>query len=181
MSIAIVTDSNSGIFEAEAEKLGVFTLPMPVIIDGMTYYEGKSITPEQFYQRLQSGCRVSTSQPAPGDVTALWDRIFQLGYDQILYIPMSSGLSSSCQMAQVLAQDYEGRVCVADCHTISVTQRFSVLDAITLAKAGVQWKRSAGSWSTPARNLSSIWVWRHWSTSSGEEESPPQPLPSERS
>ncbi len=136
MSIAIVTDSNSGIFEAEAEKLGVFTLPMPVIIDGMTYYEGKSITPEQLYQRLQSGCRVSTSQPAPGDVTALWDRIFQLGYDQILYIPMSSGLSSSCQMAQVLAQDYEGRVCVADCRTISVTQRFSVLDAITLAKAG---------------------------------------------
>ena len=136
MDIAIVTDSNSGIFESEAEELGVFVLPMPVIIDGMTYYEGKNITPEQFYQRLQSGSRVSTSQPSPADVTTLWDKIFHLGYDQILYIPMSSGLSSSCQVAQMLAQEYEGRVCVADCRTISVTQRFSVLDAIALANAG---------------------------------------------
>lgn len=136
MKTAIVTDSNSGIFETEGTQLGVYVLPMPVLIDNQVYFEGKNLSSEQFYQHLQSGKSVSTSQPAPGDLTALWERVLDDGYDELVYIPMSSGLSSSCATAKILAEDYEDKVFVVDNHRISVTQRYSVLDALMLAQAG---------------------------------------------
>lgn len=136
MKTAIVTDSNSGIFEAEGKELGVFVLPMPVLIDNEIYFEGQNISSEQFYQCLQTGNHVTTSQPSPGDLTDLWDSILESGYDELVYIPMSSGLSSSCATAKILAEDYEGKVFVVDNHRISVTQRYSVLDALALAQAG---------------------------------------------
>lgn len=133
---AIVTDSNSGIFEEEGKQLGVFVLPMPVLIDNRVYFEGRNISSTQFYQYLQEGRDISTSQPSPGDLTALWDQVLELGYDELVYIPMSSGLSSSCATAKILAEDYEGKVFVVDNHRISVTQRYSVLDALALAGMG---------------------------------------------
>lgn len=137
MRTAIITDSNSGITTAEARELGVRVVPMPVIIDGQTYYEGVDLFPEEFYQMLRSGRDVSTSQPAPEDVTRLWDEALAEGYGEVLYIPMSSGLSSSCQTAAILAADYDGRVLVADNHQISVPQKNAVRDALTLAAEGL--------------------------------------------
>lgn len=136
MKTAIVTDSNSGIFEAEGNRLGVYILPMPVLIDNAVYFEGQNLSAEAFYQALQSGKSITTSQPSPGDVTALWERVWEDGYDELVYIPMSSGLSASCATAQMLAEDYEDKVFVVDNHRISVTQRYSVLDALALAQAG---------------------------------------------
>lgn len=136
MNVAIVTDSNSGIFEEEGRQIGVHVIPMPVIIEGKTYYEGVDLTHEEFYQCLLEHKAVSTSQPAPGDVLAAWDRLLSSGYDEILYIPMSSGLSSSCQTARMLAEDYDETVQVVDNHRISVTQRQSVMDALILKEEG---------------------------------------------
>lgn len=137
MRTAIITDSNSGVTAAEARELGVRVVPMPVIIDGQTYYEGVDLFPEEFYQMLRAGRDVSTSQPAPEDVTRLWDEALDEGYDEVLYIPMSSGLSSSCQTAVILAADYGGRVLVADNHQISVPQKNAVRDALALAAQGL--------------------------------------------
>lgn len=136
MKTAIVTDSNSGIFETEGIRLGVHVLPMPVLIDNQVYFEGQNLSSKQFYQYLQEGKDVTTSQPSPGDLTALWERVLEAGYDELVYIPMSSGLSSSCATAKMLAEDYEGTVFVVDNHRISVTQRYSVLDALALTRAG---------------------------------------------
>ena len=133
--IAIATDSNSGITQAQARELGVFVLPMPFYINDELFLEDITLTQEQFYQRLAEDADVKTTQPAPGDVVELWDKILK-DYDQVVYIPMSSGLSSSCETAQMLAQDYEGRVFVVNNQHISVTQRRSVLDAKKLAEAG---------------------------------------------
>ena len=136
MKTAIVTDSNSGIFEEEGRQLGVFVLPMPVLIDSSVYFEGQNLSSAQFYQYLQEGRNITTSQPSPGDLTALWEHVLELGYDELVYIPMSSGLSNSCATAKMLAEGYDGKVFVADNHRISVTQRYSVLDALALAHAG---------------------------------------------
>lgn len=136
MRTAIVTDSNSGIFEAEGSKLGVFVLPMPVMIDGREYFEGIDLFHDDFYQSLLEHKRVSTSQPTPGNVLSLWDRVMAEGFDELVYIPMSSGLSNSCQTALMLAKEYNGKVQVVDNHRISVTQRSSVMDALMLAQAG---------------------------------------------
>ena len=136
MKTAIATDSNSGIFEAEGKKMGVFVLPMPVLIDNEVYFEGQNLSSAQFYQYLQAGKSATTSQPSPGALTMLWEQILDEGYDEIVYIPMSSGLSSSCATAKMLAEDYDGKVFVVDNHRISVTQRYSVLDALALAQAG---------------------------------------------
>ena len=135
MKIAIVTDSNSGITQKQAQELGVFVLAMPFQIDGETYYEDITLTQEEFYKKLREGGNISTSQPSPGSVTDLWDKILQ-EYDQIVHIPMSSGLSASCSTAMGLAIDYNGRVQVVDNQRISVTQRQSVMDAKMLAEAG---------------------------------------------
>lgn len=136
MNVAIVTDSNSGIFEKEGWELDVHVIPMPVVIEGKTYYEGIDLTHEEFYQCLLEHREVSSSQPSPGDVTEVWDSLLSSGYDEILYIPMSSGLSGSCQTARMLAEDYGGKVQVVNNHRISVTQRQSVQDALALRKAG---------------------------------------------
>ena len=133
--IAIATDSNSGITQAQARELGVFVLPMPFYINDELFLEDITLTQEQFYQRLAEDADVKTTQPAPGDVVELWDKILK-DYDQVVHIPMSSGLSSSCETAQMLAQDYEGKVFVVNNQHISVTQRRSVLDAQKLAEAG---------------------------------------------
>ena len=129
MRTAIVTDSNSGITQAEAQKMNVFVLPMPVIIEGQAYYEGIDLLPDQFFRALTERQAVSTSQPSPGDVTALWDKVLA-EYEELVYIPMSSGLSASCATAQMLAEDYEGRVFVVDNHRISISQKSSAWDAV---------------------------------------------------
>lgn len=133
--IAIVTDSNSGITQAEGKALGVHILPMPFDIDGQEYFEDINLTQEEFYKMLGENVNISTSQPAPGNVTGLWDKLLT-EYDEIVHIPMSSGLSSSCATAMLLAEDYDGKVCVVNNQRISITQRQSVLDAKELAEAG---------------------------------------------
>lgn len=133
--IAIVTDSNSGITQSEAKLLGISVLPMPFFIDDTLYFEDITLTQEAFYKKLLEDADISTSQPSLGDVTQLWDQLLQ-EYESVLHIPMSSGLSSSCQSARMLADDYDGRVVVVDNQRISVTQRQSVYDAMALAEAG---------------------------------------------
>ena len=137
--IAVVTDSNSGITQAQAKELGVYVLPMPFIIDEQTFLEDINLTQEEFYEKLQSGANVSTSQPSPDDVMSLWDTLLK-EYDEIVHIPMSSGLSGSCQTAMMLAEDYDGKVQVVNNQRISVTQRQSALDALALADKGMNAK-----------------------------------------
>ena len=136
MKVAVVTDSNSGITQAEGEKQGIFVIPMPFMIDGETYEEEVSLTQEEFYERLGENAGISTSQPSPETVTNLWDRILE-EYDEIIHIPMSSGLSSSCQTARMLAEDYDGRVQVANNRRISITQRRAAMDAKEMAEMGM--------------------------------------------
>lgn len=136
MKIAIVTDSNSGITQTEAKELGIFVLPMPFMIDGQDYYEDINLTQREFYEKLKEGSDISTSQPSPESVTELWDKVLET-YDAIVHIPMSSGLSGSCQTAVMLAEDYEGKVQVANNQRISVTQRQAVLDAREMAGRGM--------------------------------------------
>lgn len=130
-----MTDSNSGITPQQADEWGVCVLPMPFLIGEETYFENKNLTQEEFYERLTEGSDISTSQPSPEDVTNTWDELLKEA-DGVVYIPMSSGLSGSCQTAVMLAQDYEGKVQVVDNQRISVTQKQSVLDAIELRDAG---------------------------------------------
>ena len=136
MKIAIATDTNSGITAMEGEKLGVYVLAMPVNLEETIHYEGIDITSEQLYDAMRQHRDVSTSQPSPGQLMELWDGILAKGYDEIVYIPMSSGLSGSCQSAALFAQDYDGKVQVVDNHRISVTQRESVVSALRLAEQG---------------------------------------------
>ena len=134
-SIAIVTDSNSGITQSASKELGIYVLPMPFMINEETYYEDINLTQEQFYEKLSSGADICTSQPSPESVMKLWDGLLK-EYDEIVHIPMSSGLSGSCQSAMMLAQEYDGRVQVVNNQRISVTQRQSCLDAKLLAEKG---------------------------------------------
>ncbi len=134
--VKVVTDSNSGITQAEAKKLGIFVVPMPFLIDGEEYFEDISLTQEQFYAHLQSNASVSTSQPSTASVTELWDSILQEEGAEIVHIPMSSGLSESCHTAEGLAKGYGGRVQVVDNQRISVTQKQSIFDAVKLAEEG---------------------------------------------
>ena len=136
MKIAIATDTNSGITASEGEKLGVYVLAMPVNLEETIHYEGLDITSEQLYDAMRQHRDVSTSQPSPGQLMELWDGILAKGYDEIVYIPMSSGLSGSCQSAALFARDYDGKVQVVDNHRISVTQRESVISALRLAEQG---------------------------------------------
>ena len=133
--VAIVTDSNSGITQSEAKEYGVTVMPMPFFINDQTYYEDIDLTQEQFYEKLEQGGEIKTSMPLVGDVTDKWDELLK-DYDEIVYIPMSSGLSSSCETAYMLSQDYDGKVQVVNNQRISVTQRQSVLDAKQLAEQG---------------------------------------------
>lgn len=134
--IAVITDSNSGINFEDAKELGIKVLPMPFLIDGKTYFEEISLSQEEFFEKLENDVDISTSQPSPESVMKIWDEALEEA-DEVVYIPMSSGLSSSCYTALMLADDYDGKVQVVDNQRISVTQRQSVLDAMELAKRGL--------------------------------------------
>lgn len=135
--IIIVTDSNSGISKEEAEKIGVVVIPMPFFIEGKTYYEEISLSQDEFYQMLVAGKNISTSQPSIGKICALWDELLK-EYDEIVQIPMSSGLSMTCDTATTFSQEkeYLGKVHIVNNMRISVTQRQSVYDALKLIKEG---------------------------------------------
>lgn len=133
--VAIVTDSNSGITQKRGEELGIYVLPMPFFIAGELYLEDITLSQEQFYEKLGADSEISTSQPSPGDVMDLWDKLLE-DYDEIVCIPMSSGLSSTCETALSLAQDYDEKVQVVNNQRISVTQEQSVYDAIKLRDEG---------------------------------------------
>ncbi len=135
-NIAVVTDTNSGMSAEEAEKLRIFLLPMPFVVDGKEYFEGVNCTYEHFFEMLGSGSDVSTSQPSPESITALWDKLLDT-HDAVVHIPMSSALSGSCGTAKALAADYGGRVEVADNKRISLSQRQSAIDATILARNGL--------------------------------------------
>ena len=134
--VAIVTDSNSGITQSMAKDYGVFVLPMPFHINGKTFYEDITLSQDEFYEYLKGDADISTSQPSPGDVTDLWDKLLT-SYDEIIHIPMSSGLSGSCQTAMMLAEDYENKVWVVNNQRISTTMKSSVLDAKAMADKGL--------------------------------------------
>ena len=134
--VAIITDSNSGITQAEGKELGIRVLPMPFMINEETFFEDITLSQEEFYDKLESGADVVTSQPSPESVMELWREVLTQ-YDEIVHIPMSSGLSGSCQSAMMLAEEFDGRVQVVNNQRISVTQRQSALDALTLAGRGM--------------------------------------------
>ena len=158
MKTAIVTDSNSGITQALSKELGIFTIPMPVLINGEQFLEDISLTQEQFYEKLKDdSCQVSTSQPSTYDVAELWTNILK-EYDEIVCIPMSSGLSETCHSLAHLAEtEFAGKVYVVDNHRISITQKTSVYDAIAMVKAGKSAKEIA-EWLTETGKLSSIYI-----------------------
>lgn len=133
--VRIITDSNAGITQEEGKKLGIFVIPMPIMIDEQEYEDEISLSHEQFYEMLQSDPTISTSCPSPGYLTNLWDEQLKEA-ESIVYIPMSSGLSSTCDNAKRLAVDYDGKVQVVDNQRISVTQKMSVYEAVSLAKEG---------------------------------------------
>ncbi len=132
---AIVTDSNSGITQVQAKEMGIFVLSMPFFVNEELFFEDISLTQEEFYQKLAENADISTSQPSPGEVMDMWDKVLE-EYEELVHIPMSSGLSKSCETAMMLAKNYEGRVVVVDNQRISVTQRLSVLDAVELVQKG---------------------------------------------
>ena len=134
--IAIVTDSNSGITQKESKELGIFVIPMPFYVNDTLYYEDITLDQKSFYEFLKNDATISTSMPSLTDVTDLWDRLLN-DYETIVHIPMSSGLSGSCSAAQMIAQEYEGKVFVVDNRRISVTQKQSALDAKAQAEAEI--------------------------------------------
>lgn len=133
--VVIMTDSNTGMTQEEGKKYGVEILPMSFIINGKIYYEGIDISHEEFFRKLGEDAQVSTSQPAPGEVTERWETLLKR-HDEVVYIPMSGALSKSCETAQALAGDYNGRVQVVDSRRVSVPQKMMVLDAVELVKEG---------------------------------------------
>lgn len=157
-SIAIVTDSNCGMSPTQVKDLGIYMLPMPFFIDDKEYLEDIDMNQSEFFQHLEQnpGCRVSTSQPTPESVTTLWDKLLK-DYDEIVHIPMSSGLSSSMQTARMLAEDYDGRVRVVNNQRISGTLRYSAIEAIQQAKNGLS-ADEIGTWLEKNRFDSSIYI-----------------------
>ena len=134
--VAVITDSNSGITQNQAGEYGIYVLPMPFYIDEKLYFEDITLTQEEFYKRLGEGVDIKTSQPAPGDVMDLWNKVLK-EYDEIVHMPMSSGLSSSCETAHIQAEDFDGKVQVVNNQRISVTQKQSVLEAKKMAEQGM--------------------------------------------
>ena len=143
--VAIVTDSNSGITQEQGKELGIFVLPMPFFIDGELYLEDITLSQSEFYEKLGADSDISTSQPSPGEVMDLWNKVLE-EYDELVCIPMSSSLSSTCATAITLAAEYDGRVQVVDNQRISVTQEQSVLDAMNLREEGRVQQRSKKYW-----------------------------------
>lgn len=134
--VAVATDSNSGITQAQSKEYGVHVIPMPFFIDGETYFEDINLTQEEFYAKLEGDADITTSMPAVADVTDFWDKLLE-EYDEVVYIPMSSGLSSSCETAIMLSQEYEGKVQVVNNQRISVTQKQAVLDSLVMVERGM--------------------------------------------
>ena len=135
MKTAIVTDTNSGITAQMAREMGIYLIPMPFFIDGSTYYEGETCTPDFFFRHLKAKAEVSTSQPSPEVITSLWGSLLET-HDAVLHFPMTAGLSGSCETAKALAQEFDGRVLVVDDHRISVTLAQSIRNALTLLAQG---------------------------------------------
>ncbi len=135
MKVAVVTDSNSGITQKQGQELGIHVIAMPFMMNGDTFYEDITLNQQEFYEKLAQGVDISTSQPSPGDIMDLWNRLLE-EYDEVIHIPMSSGLSSSCETAHMLSMDYDGKVKVVNNQRISVTQRQSVLEAKAMADQG---------------------------------------------
>ena len=135
MNIAVITDSNAGISATEAEHMGVGLVPMPFMIDGATYFEGIDLDHKEFYEKLRNDVDISTSQPSPDSVMKIWEEALKT-HEAVIYIPMSSGLSGSCQSAMMLAEEYDGKVQVVNNQRISVTMKQSVRDALRLASEG---------------------------------------------
>ena len=133
--VAILTDSNSGITQAQAEQIGVTVIPMPFFIDGKEYLEDINLSQEEFYEKLKNDADISTSQPSIGTLQDYFDKLLK-DNDEVVFIPMSSGLSGTCQTATMVATDYDGRVQVVNNQRISVTMRQSVKDAKALAAKG---------------------------------------------
>ena len=159
MKTAIITDSNSGITQNEAKELGIFVVPMPVLIDDDTFYEDLTMTQENFYEKLKSNVRVSTSQPNPEHVGEIWDNALKT-HDEIVYIPMSSGLSETCRTLQHYSETeerFKGKVFVVDNQRISITQKQSVLDAIKLSEEGKSAKEIS-EWLINTKMTSSIYI-----------------------
>lgn len=136
MKVAILTDSNSGITQLQGKEAGIYVIPMPFMMGGETFFEDITLTQQEFYEKLEGGVDISTSQPSPADLMDAWNKLLE-EYDQVVHIPMSSGLSSSCQTALVLAEDYDGKVFVVNNQRISVTLRESALEAKRMADAGM--------------------------------------------
>ena len=157
MKTAIMTDTNSGITKNIAEELGIYVIHMPIIIDETTFYENDTITEEEFFCALSSDKHITTSQPSPGDVIELWDQILAEGYNELVYIPMSNGLSNSCAAATGYSQDYNGKVQVVDNHRISTTMYESVLHAREMSSHGASAKEIKTALESDAYN-SSIYV-----------------------
>ena len=155
--IAIVTDSNSGITQDRGKELGIYVLPMPFFIDGELYFEDITLSQEQFYEKLGADSDISTSQPSPGNVMELWEKVLQEN-DEIVCIPMSSGLSSTCATATSIAAEYKGRVQVVDNQRISVTQEQSVYDAMTLRDQRHERKRKLKRFWRKRKFQSSIYI-----------------------
>lgn len=159
MKTAIVTDSNSGITQKEAKELGISVVPMPVLIDGEIFYEDLTISQKQFYEKLKGDAQVSTSQPNPVDVGEIWDKVLS-EYDELVYIPMSSGLSETCHTLEHFAETeerFKGKVFVVDNQRISITQRQSVMDALKLASEGNSGKEIA-DWLIRTKMSASIYI-----------------------
>ena len=136
MRTAVVTDNHGGIYEEEGKKLGVRVVPMPILVNEEICYEGRGLTINRLFEEMEKGTPVTTSQPSPADIMDVWDSVLK-EYDELVYIPLSSGISGSMQTATVLSQDYGGRVQVVNNHRVSVTQRHSVMDALKMAKQGM--------------------------------------------
>lgn len=159
MKTAIVTDSNSGITQSLAQELGISVVPMPVLIDGELYFEDLTLTQETFYEKLKADAQVSTSQPNPIDVGDVWDKVLK-EYDELVYIPMSSGLSETCHTLQHYAETeerFKGKVFVVDNQRISVTQRQSVMDGLAMTKEGKSAKEIY-DWLMKTKMQSSIYI-----------------------
>lgn len=134
--IAVVTDSNSGITQVQSKELGIHVLPMPFMINEESFFEDINLTQDEFYMKLESGANIGTSQPSPDSVMTLWNTLLK-EYDEVVHIPMSSGLSGSCQSAIMLSEEFGGKVHVVNNQRISVTQRQAALDACALAEKGI--------------------------------------------
>lgn len=134
--IAVVTDSNSGITQREAKELGIYVIPTPFFIDGEQFLEDVTLTQEEFYKKIEMNADISTSQPSPGTVIDLWEELLE-SYDEIIFIPISSGLSGTCQSAQLLSEDYDGKIHVINNQRVSVTQKQSVFDALEMIDKGM--------------------------------------------